>query len=124
MTDKVVEVAIEKKEEKSGKPSWMKMSQNELEKIVVELAGEGKTPAEIGLVLRDKHGVPKARLLGKKITEILKEKKIKYKKDKEIFEDKIQNLKKHIEKNKHDYPASRSLTKSLWRINKIERIRK
>ena len=55
------------KESKTVKPSWIKTSQKELENLVIELAKEGKTPAQIGLVLRDKHGIPKTRLLGKGI---------------------------------------------------------
>ena len=36
------------------------------------------------------------------------------------MKNKIEGLKSHIEKNKHDYPASRSLTKKLWALKRIE----
>ena len=119
-----IEIKAEEKAEKSEKPSWVKMKSAELEKIVVELAKEGKSPAQIGLTLRDKYGIPKAKLLGKKVTQILDEKGIEWKRDKYFFEKKVENLKKHIGRNKHDYSASRSLTKTLWGINKIERLEK
>jgi len=103
------------------KPSWIKMKPAELEKIVVDLAKKGESPAKIGLILRDKHGVPKTRLFGKRITQILDEKGVDYIKEKGVFDGRVEKLKGHIGKNKHDYPASRALTKSLWVLNKIER---
>ena len=110
-----------KVEKKAGKPSWIKMKKEELEKIIVDLAKKGESPGKIGLILRDKHGVPKTRLFGKRICEILEEKGIDYKKERVVFEARVEKLKGHIEKNKHDYPASRALTKNLWVLNKLER---
>jgi len=97
-----------------GKPSWVKLKKEELEKIVVELAMEGKSPAQIGMILRDKHGVPRAKVLGRKITRILEDKGIDYNDEKKVFEKRVEKLKTHLAKNKHDYPAARSLTKRLW----------
>lgn len=116
---------IEKSEnavvEKSSKPSWVKMKSSELEKIVVELAKAGKTPAEIGLFLRDQHGIPKAKLLGKKISKILDDADVDYKDEGKIMASTIDNLKKHFAKNKHDYSASRALTKRLWALKRMEK---
>ena len=109
----------EKPEKKEGKPSWIKIKPAELEKIIVGLANVGKSPAQIGLILRDKHGVPGARIFGKRITQILEEKGIEYKTEKKIIDGHIGILKKHIGKNKHDYPASRALTKKLWVVRKL-----
>lgn len=113
----------EKKEKKTkaeaSKPGWIKMKADELEKIVVDLAKEGKSPAEIGLILRDKHGVPKAKLLGKKISAILEEKGVAYSSDKQMVEKNVEKLKGHLKKNKHDYSASRALTKKLWAIQRM-----
>ncbi len=102
---------LEKPVEKS---SWIKIKPAELEKIIIELAKQGNSPARIGLILRDKEGIPKTKLLGKKITKILRENKIDYITDKEIIEKKIKILKAHIEKNKYDYTAKRFLAKNLW----------
>jgi len=119
---------VEKKKEenaeedaKISKPSWVKMKPAELEKLVVELARKGEGPAKIGLILRDKYGVPKARVFGKKIGQILRENKINYKSDSEIVNDRVENLKRHIIKNKRDYPASRALSKKLWVVNKAKK---
>jgi len=106
---------------KDKKLSWVKMKPAELEKIVVDLAKKGANPAKIGLILRDEHGIPKAKLLGKRITEILKENNINFKTDKEIIQERLENIKVHMGKNKHDYSASRALTKKLWMVHKIKK---
>ncbi|MEM4259150.1 MAG: hypothetical protein QXS38_00080 [Candidatus Pacearchaeota archaeon] len=117
-------MAEEKKQEEKPKeikkPDWIKIKPAELEKIVVDLYKEGKNAAAIGLILRDKYGIPKAKLLGKRITEILKDAKIKLRSEKDIIAQKIELLKKHIEKNKHDQPAKKKLVKELWAIKKFE----
>lgn len=120
MSDK--ETKVEKKEvEKTAKPKWVKMRPAELEKKVLELAKEGKTPAQIGLILRDVHGVPKAKMFGKKVVQILKENEVDYQDEKKIVDAKIGTLKEHIGKNKHDYPATRSLTKQLWNVYRLKK---
>ena len=106
---------------KSVKPSWVKMKPDEMEKIVVELARNGESPAKIGLILRDKYGIPKSRVFGKKITQILLEKNEKYPTEKEEIGKKIASLKEHTKKNKKDHPSSRALTKKLWVLYKLER---
>lgn len=92
----------------------------ELQSIIVELYKEGKDLAKIGLILRDKHGIPKAKLLGKKISLILKEAGIyRTNEEKITYEKEIKILQQHTEKNKKDYCAKKSLTKKLWTLNKI-----
>jgi small subunit ribosomal protein S15 len=101
-----------------SKTNWIKIKPAELKKLVIDLHKEGNTPSKIGLILRDKHGIPKSKLLGKKITHILDEENITYSTDKIVLENKVKNLESHIKKNKHDYSAKRSLTKTLWAIKK------
>tara|TARA_Y100000310_G_C20679233_1_gene814924 strand:- start:1823 stop:2146 length:324 start_codon:yes stop_codon:yes gene_type:complete len=94
----------------------------DLTKIVLALAKEGHPPAKIGLILRDKHQIPRAKLLGKKVTQILKENNVEFKTEKTIIADKIENIKSHLGKNKHDYTAQKSLSKRLWQHHKIEKL--
>ena len=116
---------VEKSKKKAvAKPSWVKMKSSEMEDIVVELAKKGELPAKIGLILRDQYGVPKSKVFGKKITDILKEKGVVYKVEKNLIEEKIEDLKGHIKKNKRDYPSSRALTKKLWDLRRIEQFEK
>lgn len=97
-----------------------KLKPEELEKIVADLANKGETPAKIGLILRDKHSIPKLKLLGKKITQTLKQANAPIMTEKQIVEKNINVLKEHIKKNKKDHAAKRSLTKKLWAIQKLE----
>src|SRR3989344_4471477 len=107
-----------KKSEKA--PSWVKIKPEEVEKIVLDLAKRGESPSKIGIILRDQHGVPKTKLLGKKICQILKENNMEIQTDKFVVSNKIETLKKHIKDNKHDYSASKSLTKSLWKQYRLK----
>jgi len=93
-------------------PSWIRYKSTEAEMLIVKLAKEGKTPSQIGLVLRDVYGIPDVKnALGKKVTKILAEKKLA----KDIPEDLLAlikrsiALKKHIEKNKKDQTSKRGL---------------
>ncbi len=106
---------------KAEKPEWIKIKPTELQKIVLDLAKEGHNPAKIGLILRDKHGIPKAKLLGKKITKILKENNQDFKTESHFIKKKIETLNSHIVKNKHDYSASRSIAKMLWALKRAEK---
>jgi len=106
---------------KTEKPDWLKIKPAELEKLIIEIAKEEKKPSKIGIILRDKHGIPKSKLLGVKIKPVLKKAGITIISDKDIVISRIDNLKPHIEKHKHDYSAKRSLTKKLWAIRKLEK---
>jgi ribosomal protein S15P/S13E len=103
------------------KPSWVKIKVTDLEARITGLAKQGNSPALIGTILRDKKGIPKAKLLGKKITKILSDAKVSYIKEKDITSKKINNLKGHIEKNKHDFPAKKSLAKNLWLLRRLSK---
>ncbi len=104
------------------KADWTKISAKEIEKIVIDLARQGTAPEKIGLILRDQHGVPKAKLLGVKIGKILANNKLDSNSEKKNISNKIENLKKHSEKNKHDYTAMRKAVMYTARINRREKI--
>ncbi len=54
------------------KPDWVDMESDEVEELIVKLAKQNMTSAQIGLILRDQHGVPDVKLVtGKKLTKIL-----------------------------------------------------
>ena len=54
------------------KPAWLKIKEEELKKIIAELA-QNHPPAKIGIILRDQYGIPTTRLYGKKLSHYLKE---------------------------------------------------
>lgn len=105
-----------------AKGSWMKMKSADVETLVVTLAKKGISAEKIGLILRDEHGIPKARLIThKKISQILKENKIESDPLKQSVTKRSENLGKHIEVHKHDYTAKQKLTKRLAQLRKINR---
>jgi small subunit ribosomal protein S15 len=105
--------------EATAKPEWMKMSAKEVEKLIVDLGKEGNTPEKIGLILRDKHGIPKAKLLGKKISTVLKNAGVKYDTLKEVQQKRIASLENHIKSHQHDTSAKRSHAKRMWVVYKL-----
>ena len=100
------------KPQRKSAPSWMRYKPDEAEMLIAKLAKEGKSPSQIGLILRDIYGIPDVKnSVGKKLTKILEEKKLIH----EIPEDLLSLMKrniaimKHIEKNKQDETAKRGL---------------
>jgi len=54
-------------------PSWLKITSEEVVDLIVKLARKGQTPSQIGVNLRDSHGIPQVRYLtGNKILRVLK----------------------------------------------------
>jgi small subunit ribosomal protein S15 len=104
----------------TDKPSWLKMKPAELEKIVVDLYKQGEPIAKIGLILRDKHGIPKAKLLGKKIAQILMDAKVTLRQENEEITKRMESLKAHFEKNKHDQPAKKKLVAHMWAVKRAK----
>lgn len=107
---------------KNVKPAWVTLSGKEVEMVIAKLAKEGKSPSQIGLFLRDNHGIPSAKhLIGKNITELLQEKGL----NKEIPEDllalikRVIQLKNHLVTNKKDQNAKYGL---LITESKIKRL--
>jgi len=102
------------------KPEWIKMKPSEVESLVADLAKKGETPEKIGLILRDTHGIPKVKLVGKKISRIILDAKMSTGTQKIRVDKKVKVLQDHISKNKHDYKAQRSLNKNVWIANKLK----
>lgn len=102
-----------------AKASWVTAKPEEIKAKIIELAKQGTSPEKIGLVLRDQAGIPRAKLLGIKISRVLKEARLEV--ESKIAEKKIENLQKHSSKHKHDYKATRSLTKNTARVNLLKK---
>jgi small subunit ribosomal protein S15 len=106
----------------SEKADWTKIKPSEAEKIIVDLARQGESPEKIGLILRDQHGLPKAKLLGLKIKKVLEKNKLGVDSEKKNIQTKIESLNKHSLKNKHDYTAIRKAVMYSARINRREKL--
>jgi len=108
-------------EKQIEKPVWLKYTKEEVEAIILKLANKGMTTEKIGLVLRDQYGIPKVKILGIKIKEVLKERA--------NFEEptilnlrrRIEKIEEHYKKNKGDKKAERSLIITKSRLKKREK---
>merc|ERR1711890_208820 len=54
-------------------PSWVKQSAQDTVKEICNMAKKGYTPSQIGVMLRDSHGIPQVKMIaGNKIVRILR----------------------------------------------------
>jgi small subunit ribosomal protein S15 len=99
---------------------WIQYDRDEIEKLIIKLAKERKSGAEIGMILRDQYGVPKTRSLGVRISKVLD----KHDK-KEIPEDMFSLLKQavsvhsHLARNKHDSNAKHGMEKIESKVRRL-----
>ncbi|VVB88113.1 30S ribosomal protein S15 [uncultured archaeon] len=103
-------------------PAWSNTNIEEIEKAIVQMANQGKSSSEIGMVLRDRHGVPDATLVtGKKILGIMKEKNVAPKVPEDIHNliVKVLELKKHLDRNPKDAHNTRSLNNMESKIRRL-----
>lgn len=91
---------------KRTRQEWLTYDKDEVEKLIIKLAKEGKTSSEVGTILRDQYGVPDVRVFGTRVTKVM-EKELR----KEIPEDlynlmrKAVNLHRHLGDGKKDAKA-------------------
>lgn len=105
-------------------PEWSNTDTNEIEKVIVDLQKAGKSTSEIGLVLRDKHGVPSVKLVtGKRIGEILDEKGLTpdYPEDLRNLIVKALGMRKHLAENKKDLHNKRQLQLTESKVRRLVR---
>ncbi|MCQ1535449.1 30S ribosomal protein S15 [Methanosarcina sp. KYL-1] len=103
-------------------PEWCKMSAEEVTTVVLDLWKQGVATAEIGMILRDRYGVPDAKLVtGKKITTILKDNNVAPSVPEDLYNliVKALNLRKHLSINKKDVHNRRSLQLTESKIRRL-----
>jgi small subunit ribosomal protein S15 len=86
-------------------PSWFKLDKKAVENLVINLAKQRYSSAQIGLILRDKYGIPDVKkATGKTISGIMKESRLypEYPEDLLNLFKKAVNLYTHLQKNKAD----------------------
>ena len=105
-------------------PEWVPLKEKEIVELIVKMAGEGKSSAEIGLTLRDQHGIPDVKLATKKsITQIMRSNKIEMKLP-EDFSNLIRKavaLNTHMRDNPKDTHNKRSMQLIEAKIRRLER---
>ncbi|MFQ5985929.1 MAG: 30S ribosomal protein S15 [Thermoplasmata archaeon] len=105
-------------------PTWASTKPKEVEQLVNRLHQEGLQSAQIGIRLRDQHGIPSVKLLtGKSITQILREGGV----DMELPEDlnnlvgKALRLTAHLAEHRRDIHNRRSLELVEAKIRRLAR---
>ncbi len=102
-------------------PSWVKYEPEEVEAIVQKLAKEGNSPSIIGQILRDRYGVPLlAQVTGKRLEKLLPpESRPRIPEDLENLVKKASSARRHLERNRKDYPNKRDLALIESKIHRL-----
>jgi small subunit ribosomal protein S15 len=103
-------------------PKWAKGTTKDIEKLVADLAKAGKGPAEIGMFLRDQHGIPDVKLMTKKsITQILKDNELlpEFPTDLTDLIRVAVRIKRHYDLNRQDMDAKRGLQLTEAKIRRL-----
>lgn len=103
-------------------PEWSNRDKETITKQIIDLRRQGISTAEIGLIMRDKYGVPSVKLAtGKKINQILRENSLST----EIPEDlrnlieKALGMRKHLSENKRDIHNKRQLMLTESKVRRL-----
>ena len=105
-------------------PNWLKSSPEEVKEHIYKLAKKGLTPSQIGVILRDSHGVAQVRLItGNKILRILKAKGLAPTLPEDLYHliKKAVAIRKHMEKHRKDKDSKFRLILVESRIHRLAR---
>lgn len=102
------------------KPTWVKMKEPELKKLILELS-ENNAPSKIGHILRDQYGIPTTKIFGKKLKEYMIELDINKNEDLDNADKKVTGLKEHLKNNITDRSAKHKLQHAQSRLNIIKK---
>merc|ERR1711937_547345 len=105
-------------------PSWVKQSAADCVKEISAMAKKGFTPSQIGVVLRDSHGIPQVRMVaGNKIVRILRSQGLAPSLPEDLYclIKKAVAVRKHLEKNRKDKDSKFRLILIESRIHRLAR---
>ncbi|MFL6488525.1 MAG: 30S ribosomal protein S15 [Nitrososphaera sp.] len=103
---------------------WVSLNRDQISDLVLQLAKEGLSPSEIGLMLRDAHGIPLVKpALGKSMSELLTENNIKsdMPEDLDKLVRKALGLQKHLRVHNSDHRNVRSLELVESKIHRLSK---
>uniref|UniRef100_A0A8D0MDM9 Small ribosomal subunit protein uS15 n=2 Tax=Sus scrofa TaxID=9823 RepID=A0A8D0MDM9_PIG len=105
-------------------PTWLKLTSDDVKEQIYKLAKKGLTPSQIGVILRDSHGVAQVRFVtGNKILRILKSKGLAPDLPEDLYHliKKAVAVRKHLERNRKDKDAKFRLILTESRIHRLAR---
>ena len=105
-------------------PAWLKATKEEVSDMVCKLAKKGLTPSQIGVILRDSHGIAQVKnVTGNKIVRILKAGGLAPQIPEDLYHliKKAVAVRKHLEKNRKDKDSKYRLILVESRVHRLAR---
>ncbi|KAK4649325.1 ribosomal 40S subunit protein S13 [Podospora bellae-mahoneyi] len=105
-------------------PAWLKTTPEQVVDQICKLAKKGATPSQIGVILRDSHGVAQTKVVtGNKILRILKSHGLAPALPEDLFSliKKAVAVRKHLERNRKDKDGKFRLILIESRIHRLAR---
>jgi small subunit ribosomal protein S13e len=107
-----------------SKASWVKATSEEVVDSIIKMAKKGMTPSQIGIALRDQHGIPLVKTVtGSKILRILKGRGLAPQIPEDLYYliKKAVTMRKHMERNRRDVDSKFRLILVESRIHRLAR---
>ncbi|XP_058135468.1 small ribosomal subunit protein uS15-like [Dasypus novemcinctus] len=89
-------------------PTWLKLTPDDVKEQIYKLAKKGPTPSQVGVILRDSHGIAQVLFVtGTKILSILKHKRLAPDLPEDLYHliKKAFAVQKQLERNRKDKDA-------------------
>ena len=105
-------------------PQWLKITPQEISQHICRLAKKGLTPSQIGVILRDSHGIAQVKnVTGSKLLRVLKANGLAPTLPEDLYHliKKAVAMRKHLERNRNDKDAKFRLILVESRIHRLAR---
>ncbi|RGB32436.1 ribosomal S13/S15 N-terminal domain-containing protein [Rhizophagus diaphanus] len=105
-------------------PTWLKTTAEDVREQIFKFAKKGMTPSQIGVILRDSHGIAQVKsVTGNKILRILKSNGLAPEIPEDLYHliKKAVAVRKHLERNRKDKDAKFRLILIESRIHRLSR---
>mmetsp|Transcript_14485 Transcript_14485/g.16197 ORF Transcript_14485/g.16197 Transcript_14485/m.16197 type:complete len:152 (-) Transcript_14485:153-608(-) len=105
-------------------PQWLKITPQEISQHICRLAKKGLTPSQIGVILRDSHGIAQVKnVTGSKLLRVLKANGLAPTLPEDLYHliKKAVAVRKHLEKNRKDTDSKFRLILIESRIHRLAR---
>ncbi|KAF8049084.1 hypothetical protein Bca4012_035216 [Brassica carinata] len=109
---------------KRSPPAWLKTTALDVDESICKFAKKGLTPSQIGVILRDSHGIPQVKsVTGNKILRILKAHGLAPEIPEDLYHliKKAVAIRKHLERNRKDKDSKFRLILVESRIHRLAR---
>jgi len=109
---------------KRSAPSWLKITPTEVTETIVKMAKKGMTPSQIGVMLRDNHGIAQvSSVTNSKVLRILRGQGLAPALPEDLYclIKKAVSVRKHLERNRKDMDAKFRLILIESRIHRLAR---